>query len=65
MRCITKDMIDRRKKANTVYNYILNTPRPDFTELDKESAEFKEWITVEHEKDRQIISEVLDANGRL
>ncbi|MCH5149785.1 MAG: hypothetical protein J1G30_03880 [Spirochaetales bacterium] len=65
MRCITKDMVDKRKKVNTAYNYILNTPRPNFTELDKESAEFKAWITAEHKKDMKIISEALKANGRL
>ena len=36
-----------------------------FTELDKECAEFKAWITEEHKKDKQIMMEALKANGRL
>lgn len=65
MRCITKEMFEKRKKANSAYNYILNTPKPDFTELDKECAELKAWITEEHKKDRQIMQEALRAHGRL
>lgn len=65
MRCITKEMYEKRAKANSAYNYILHTPRPDFTELDKECAEFKAWITEEHKKDRQIMMDALKANGRL
>lgn len=65
MRCITKEMLEEREKADSVYNYILHTPKPDFTELDKEYAELKEWITAEHKKDRQIIAEALKSHGRL
>ncbi|MCR5725217.1 MAG: hypothetical protein K6G80_09055 [Treponema sp.] len=65
MRCITKEMLEKREQADNVYNYILHTPKPDFTELDKECAEFKAWITEEHKKDKQIMMEALKANGRL
>lgn len=56
MRIITKEyqaMLDRSE----AYNYIKNTPRPDFTELDKLSKEFEDWIAKEHEKDRQLLRE--------
>lgn len=65
MRCITKEMLEKREKADSVYNFILRTPKPDFTELDKECAEFKEWIRKEHKKDQQIMQEALKAHGRL
>ncbi len=65
MRCITKEMLEEREKANCVYNYILHTPKSDFTELDKECAELKAWITEEHKKDKEIMMEALKANGRL
>ena len=65
MRCITKEMLEAREKADSAYNYILRTPKPDFTELDKECEELKAWITEEHKKDRQIIREALKAHGRL
>ena len=34
MRCITKEMLEKREKADSVYNLILHAPKPDFTELD-------------------------------
>lgn len=61
MRCITKEMLEKREKADSVYNFILRTPKPDFTELE----EFKEWITEEHKKDQQIMQEALKEHGRL
>ena len=65
MRTITKEMLEKREKANSVYNFILRTPKPDFTELNKECTEFKEWITEEHKKDKQIMLEALKNHGRL
>jgi len=65
MRCITKEMLEKRAASNSVYNFILHTPKPDFTELDKECEEFKAWITEEHKKDKEIMMEALKANGRL
>ncbi len=65
MRCITKEMLEKRQKADNAYNYILHTPKPDFTELDKECAEFKAWIVEEHKKDQEIMLEALRANGRM
>ena len=57
MRCITKEMLEEREKADSVYNGILHTLKPDFTESDRECEEFKAWITEEHKKDRQIMQE--------
>lgn len=56
MRVITKEYQEMLNQSET-WNYIKNTPRPDFTELDKLSKEFEEWIAKEHEKDRQILRE--------
>ena len=64
MRILTKEYRDMLKRSET-YQYILHTPKPDFTELDKECAEFEAWITEEHKKDREIMLEALKAHGRL
>ncbi|MBQ6781951.1 MAG: hypothetical protein IJP62_12110 [Treponema sp.] len=56
MRCITKDYQAVLDKSEA-WNYIKNTPKPDFTELKRLSAEFEKWIQKEHEKDRQILRE--------
>ena len=36
-----------------MYQMIINTPRPDFTQLKKESDEFEAWIAQEHKKERE------------
>ncbi|MBP5449363.1 MAG: hypothetical protein J6Y01_04520 [Spirochaetales bacterium] len=56
MRIITKEYQEMLDKSEA-YNYIKNTPKPDFTELDKSVAEFESWIKAEHEKDRKLIRE--------
>ncbi|MBO4321032.1 MAG: hypothetical protein J5857_11265 [Treponema sp.] len=56
MRVITKEYQDMLNKCE-VWNVIKNTPRPDFTEINKLSSEFELWIKNEHEKDRQILRE--------
>lgn len=56
MRVISKEyqaMLD----ASEAWNFIKNTPKPDFTELKKLSAEFEAWIKQEHENDRKILRE--------
>ena len=58
MRIITKEYQEMLDKSEA-YNYIKNTPKPDFTELHKLSQEFADWITKEHEKDRKILRESL------
>ena len=52
MRIIT----DEYKAAllkNKVYQMIVNTPKPDFTQLKKESDEFEAWIAEVHKKERE------------
>ena len=56
MRVISKEyqsMLDN----SSAWNYIQNTPKPDFSELDKEVAKFERWIQKEHKKDRQLLRE--------
>ena len=54
MRVITKDYQSMLSKS-LAYNFIKNTPKPDYTELNKLSKEFEDWISKEHEKDRQLL----------
>ena len=51
MRIIT-DEYKAELLKNKVYQIIVNTPRPDFTQLKKESDEFEAWIAQEHKKER-------------
>ena len=51
MRIIT-DEYKAELLKNRVYQIIVNTPRPDFTQLKKESDEFEAWIAQEHKKER-------------
>lgn len=59
MRTITPEYIEECKRRNPAYRRILNTPRPDFTELHRLNMEFEEWLGKEQEKDRQRIREAL------
>ena len=52
MRIIT-DEYETELLKNRVYQIIVNTPRPDFTQLKKESDEFEAWIAQEHKKERE------------
>ena len=52
MRIIT-DEYETELLKNRVYQIIVNTPRPDFTQLMKESDEFEAWIAQEHKKERE------------
>ena len=54
MRVITKEY-QAMLNQSEAWNYIKNTPKPDFTELDKDVAKFEKWIKKEHEKDRRIL----------
>ena len=56
MRVISKEYQAILDKSSA-WNYIQNTPKPDFTELDKEVAKFERWIKKEHKKDRQLLRE--------
>lgn len=52
MRILTDEYLEELKK-NRVYQMIINTPRPDFTQLKKESDEFEAWIAQEYKKERE------------
>lgn len=54
MRLLTEEYKKQLSKDD-VYNFILNTPKPDFTQLHRESKEYEKWISEEHEKDRRIL----------
>lgn len=58
MRVITKEY-QAMLNQSEAWNYIMNTPKPDFTELDKDVAKFEKWIKKEHEKDRRILREAV------
>lgn len=51
MRIITEKYREELLK-NKVYQMIINTPKPDFTQLKKESEEFEAWIAEVHKKER-------------
>ena len=65
MRTITQEYKDRLMKECPVYATIMNTPKPDFTELHRLNLEFEKWIAKEQEKDREIMMEALKKNGIL
>ena len=50
MRIITKAHEEAMRK-NRVYCMIVNTPRADFTALQKDSNEFERWISKVHHKE--------------
>ncbi len=56
MRLITKEYQEMLNQSEA-WKIIKNTPRPDFTELNRLSNEFEQWIKKEHEKDRLILRE--------
>lgn len=55
MRIITKEH-EVAMRRNRVYCMIVNTPRPDFTELQKDSDAFERWISKVHRKERARIA---------
>lgn len=42
MRTITKEYLSEQKKESNPLSYILNTPKPDFSQMHKENLEFEE-----------------------
>lgn len=57
MRVLSKEYQEHLKN-NEIYQFIVNHSKPDFTELDKESKEFEEWISKVHEDERKKIREM-------
>lgn len=45
MRTITQEYLEKQKNPENPLSYILNTPRPDFSQMHKDNVEFeKEMI---------------------
>ena len=59
MRTVTPEYLEKLRTGNSAYATIINTPRPDFTELHRMNKEFEKWILAEQEKDRKIMQEAL------
>lgn len=55
MRIIT-DEYRKELLKNKAYQMIVNTPKPDFTQLDRECAEFEEWIAEVHRRERAAMA---------
>ena len=65
MRTVTPEYLEKLKNGNSAYATIINTPRPDFTELHKKSIKFEKWILRQQAKERKIMQEALqDARER-
>lgn len=54
MRTLSKENQEHLKK-NEVYQFIINHPKPDFTELDKECDDFENWLLMIYELPRQSV----------
>lgn len=57
MRVLSKEYQEHLKK-NEAYQFIMNHPKPDFKELDKECSDFEKWISAEHNKERKSLREI-------
>ena len=51
MRLITKEMQEAMNK-DEAYRFLMATPPPDFTALQREADSFAKWIAREHRKER-------------
>lgn len=59
MRTVTSEYLEKLKNGNSAYAVIINTPRPDFTELHKQNQKFEKWILKQQAKERKIMQEAL------
>lgn len=59
MRIITKEYLDMQKDPDNPLSYILNTPRPDFTEMHEENLEFEKSMQQAQEEDRKKMLEAI------
>lgn len=59
MKTVTHEYMKKLRNGNNAFATIVNTPRPDFTELDKQCKEFEEWSLKEQPKDRIKIQKAL------
>ena len=59
MRTITPEYTEKLMRESPIFATIMNTPKPDLTELHRVSMEFDQWLAGEQEKDRKIMMEAL------
>lgn len=59
MRTITKDYLEKQKKQENPLSYILNTPRPDFSQMHKENIEFEKEMIQAQAEDRKMIMDAI------
>ena len=59
MRTVTKEQISTMKSSNNGLSFILNTPKPDFTELNRLSKQFEDSMKKTREEDLQKISKAV------
>ena len=59
MRTITKEYLDAQKASENPISYILNTPRPDFTQMHKDNLEFEKEMLEAQAEDRKKMLEAL------
>ncbi len=57
MRVLSKEY-QEHLKTNETYQFIMNHPRSDFKELDKECDDFEVWISNVHKKERSKLKEI-------
>lgn len=56
MRTVTKEQIQSMKNSSNVFSLIMNTPKPDFTELNRLSKQFEDSMKKTREEDLKKIS---------
>ncbi len=59
MRIVTKEQVRSLKAPDNLLSFILNTPKPDFTELNRLSKQFEESMKKTREEDLQKISKAV------
>jgi hypothetical protein len=56
MRTITQQQIKQLESSDDVLSFIMRTPKPDFTELNRLSKQFEESMKKTHEEDLKKIA---------
>lgn len=59
MRTPSKEFLEKLEQ-NEAYQFIVNHPKPDFTELDKECEKFEKKMLEAQAEDRKKMMEALD-----
>lgn len=59
MRTVSKEQINSIKNADNVLSFIMNTPKPDFTELNRLSKQFEDSMKKTRQEDLVKISEAV------